>query len=131
MFFFALCQFGASSNFWNGAPLFLNITIILALVCLIIAGVYFAVHYHISKVNKAKAQIGNSSVANQTKDFDPIDDKDPTRPMAIIRIKTDKEDGIGGNLKLFKELPHVTYEVVETIDNYKEIQLFSKTSKKN
>ena len=115
MLFFLLPQFGSSSQFWHGAPLFLNVTVILALACLIVAGIYFGYSYQKTKKRLQRAQIGNSSVANQNKDFDPKDDKDPNRPLAIIRIKTDTEDGIAGPIELFEQLPHVTFEVMNTI----------------
>ena len=128
MLFFVFFELGSSASaFWSGAPFFLNITVILALVCLILAGILFALSYHRTKKRQQKAQIGNFSVANQNKDFDPTDDNDPNRPMAIIRIKTRGEDGIAGPINLFQQLPHVTYEVMQTIKPYKRVvNLFDK-----
>ena len=123
MLFFAFFELGSCvSYFWSGAPLFLNITVILALVCLTLAGILFTLAYLKTKKRQQKAIVGNSSVANQNKDFDPTDDKDPNRPMAIIRIPDGSDHiGIAGPIDLFQQLPHVTYEVMETIKPYKRI----------
>ena len=123
MFFFVfLPKFSFSaSRFWSGAPVYLNCIVLIALAALIIAGILFAISHHKTKKRQQKAQIGNTSVANQNKDFDPKDDKDPNRPMAIIRIKNEEEDGIAGPIELFEQLPHVTYEVMQTIKHYDNV----------
>ena len=119
MLFFAFWVFGSSfSHFWDGAPLFLNVTVLLATASLVLALFYFIISFFSSKKRKQKEQVGKSSVANQSKDFDPKDDIDPTRPIAILTMIENDGRKIAGPIELFEQLPHVTTEVMDTISRY-------------
>lgn len=65
------------------------------------------------------------SVTNQNQDFNPNDDHDPHRPMAIIVLHKDTEKCYAGPSELFQQLKHVTPEVVSTYSHFKRIDLFA------
>lgn len=108
-------------EFWNGSPLFLNITVILATVCLIAAVAYF-LYLHFAKA-KSNAKEALKIDRDVEQEFDAGYDKDPTRPMALVMINDGGETKIAGPLGLFRKLPHVTSEVDAQLRKYKCVNL--------
>lgn len=126
--FFGFGQSALTWNkFWGGSPLFLNLTVLLATLMLILSIIYFIWHHKETKKRQLRALRGNSSIANQNQDFDPSDDHDPNRPMAMLLIPKEGAANtfqIAGNTELFKQLPHVTYEVWSTVSAHEKIDIF-------
>jgi hypothetical protein len=105
----------SQSAFWNGAPLILNLTVILATVAVVSVGLYFLY----ARWRDAKQKLANQKrvICNYIGDFSPEDDTNPNRPIAILRARDGGgHDCIVGNVELWKRLRHVTPELVQTID---------------
>ena len=56
--------------------------------------------------------------------FDPNDDNDPNRPLAILSFQINSNQFFAGNIEIFQKLQHVTSEVVESLNDKTRIDLF-------
>jgi hypothetical protein len=124
MFFalFPLLSF-SDSIFWSGSPLNLNITVLLATICVICAGIYFVYTHRRRAYEKLERQ--RYVVRNYVGEFNPLEDTNPNRPLAIsdTQDKTGQQS-IAGNIHLLKRLRHITPEVAATIQADKWIDVF-------
>jgi len=125
MLFFVFLESCCCTKFWKGSPLILNITVIFAAIILIVALILFLIHYYLGKRKLRREIKGKSIITNQSQDFNPYDDKDPNRPMAIIIIPTENETQFAGPIELFKKLPHVTREVINSFSSMERVDLFA------
>lgn len=70
-------------------------------------------------------KLESNIISSKNKDFDPKDDTDPNRAIAILKIPVDDAHSvIAGNVELLSKLPHITPEVYMTFSNAEKIDLF-------
>lgn len=117
-------------EFWHGSPLLLNITIIISLTVIILILLVKYCGWWCSRKENKKTKASRNYISSQNKDFNPKDDKDPTRPLAILKFpkdpKNEKSDlVIAGNMDLLMQLPHVTQEVVFALQDFDTVDIFA------
>ena len=125
MFFslITLCQ-SKEGEFWEGSPLFLNVTVLFAMVIFIGSIIFFTIKQILYKKKKEEILRKKAKITSQNQYFNANDDKDPTRPLAVISIPVNGKVHIAGNVELLEKLPHIAKGVTSDLKDKPRIDLF-------
>lgn len=129
--FFPCFSLSLSFNqFWGRSPLIINVTVTIAVIIVIISFLYFLIKNQCIKKWNRNLLKGKSITTMQPK-FDPKDDNDVNRPLAVIAFPLNNIPCYAGNVELLKNLQHVTSEVIESLDGKVNINLFEPGDEEN
>lgn len=104
-------------TFWHGSPLLLNVTTLLAIGLFIAATIYFTYHHFKAKKQKEAARTEIQFKAANSQDIITTNNKLNMRPLAILALPTeDGGVGIAGDVNLLFQLPHITEDVIPSIE---------------
>ena len=127
MFFLFLTSVRCSSakEFWEGSPLFLNLTTIISVAVLIFSISFFLIKSYI--VKKRKIKILHQNLVVSSKEFDPHNDINPDRPLAVFKLRNPKKYA-GPSPELLGCIEHITPSVIKTIQKLKRVDLYGSDS---
>ena len=119
IWFFQLSS--SATTFWNGSPFFLNVTVFLALLVLLIAIVYFSVKYFSNRMKIKELAFSKTKIRQVNKSG--LSNKNPNRPMAVVFIPQQGVNYYSGPVELLSKLQHVTPEVLAPLRKMNRIEL--------